>query len=84
MALAKIPSDATVIGRLEIVRYITSDGEGFAFGWEDMPAEFAIGALQITQDRLREVERLKWDTCPECGLPWDDHEEADEEEEGED
>lgn len=81
MALQGLPQDATVTGSIEIVRYLTSDGEGVTFGIDDLSKETAIGFLMVILDRLREERKLEWDTCPDCFRPWDEHFEEDEDEE---
>lgn len=77
MALDGIPSDATVVGKIEIALVLSGDGIGTAYGVEGMTNEAAIGYLTIVTDRLREERSLQWDTCPGCGEPWDSHEDDD-------
>lgn len=75
-----IPEDAVVAGRLEIVTYLTSEGEEMGFLRDDMSYETAIGCLDIVLDRLREERKLKWETCPECLRPWEDHDDEEDDE----
>jgi hypothetical protein len=72
MALIGFPPNAQQVGSIEIALYLTEDGTGTAYGLDGVTPEAAIGYLTIVTDRLREERSLQWDTCPGCGLPYDE------------
>lgn len=78
MALTGIPQNAQQVGEIAIVVYLTAEGGlGLSYGFDGMGLDEAIGRMTVTLDRLRDERRAQWDTCPDCGEPWESHVEFD-------
>lgn len=75
MAL-NLPPNTQPVGSIEITLTMGADGVGVAYGMEGVSPEAAIGYLTVVSDRIREERRLQWDTCPGCGVPWEEHDEG--------
>lgn len=80
-----LPDDATIIGTVTIINYLDGEGElKTAYDVDGISDEAALGYMLTVSDRVREQIKYNWDTCPDCGRPWDEHGEEDEEEEEDD
>lgn len=71
----ELDPQTTVVGRIEIVLYLDDDGVGTTYSVDGIANEAALGYLMIVSDRIREERKYEWDTCPDCGHPWSEHDE---------
>lgn len=84
-ALEGLPEDVTEIGNISISLFIGEDGVSFAYGYEGVAREAAIGYLTVVLDRVRDEVALDWGEeddhpclgpeCPSCGFSIDVDEE---------
>jgi hypothetical protein len=64
-ALEDLPPDCTEIGSVAISVFTGPEGLGFAYGYDGLTPEAAIGYLVVTTDRLREERKYDWEGEPE-------------------
>lgn len=60
-SLEDLPDDCTEIGNVLISVFTGPDGIGFAYGFQGLTPEAAIGYLIVTTDRLRNERGYEWD-----------------------
>lgn len=88
MALSGLPDNVTEVGAVNISIYMGEEGVSFAYGYDGVAREAAIGYLQCVMDRLRDEARMDWGDyedggiclgpeCPECGFTLDDPDDED-------
>jgi hypothetical protein len=76
-----LPENVTQLASLEIAQVLNPDGDlGISYGFEGMSIHTAIGLVVAVLDRLQDEARYAWDSCPDCGHPWDEHQDEDESE----
>ena len=85
MTLEHEDTTTVVTGTVVIDVVLKSDGEfGTSYGLDGLSKEAALGHLLAVSDRIRKEIEFSWDTCAECGRPWEAHIDPDEDEDEED
>lgn len=79
MDLVGLPEAATVTGSIQLAVYLDpEDGETkWSYGSDGLSTAQCIGYLTVLVDRLRDDERVTWDTPPGNAGSWDDNESED-------
>lgn len=84
MQLDGPPTDVPQIGKIEIYLFLAEGGIEIGFGMDQVTEEAAIGYLTVVQDRLREIVKYQWGSCPGCNKPWAEHDTPDDDYDEED
>lgn len=67
-SLEGLPDDCTEIGSVAISVFTGPDGIGFAYGYEGLTPEAAVGYLTVTTDRLRNERAFDWGEDEDEGI----------------